>query len=327
MTWRLICPKCGWTGYEEEYYPYCPSCGSPLELGGVLQKPDKPILGEGNTPLVKDKTVVYKLEYLNPTGSFKDRGVSLSVWIASRLGYKCVTVDSSGNTAISTAAYASRLGLESHIHVPAGADESKTRIVRFLGGKLYIHNTREEAYYNARREADKCYYIAHQSSPIFLEGIKTLGEELSRDLREESTDIVLPVSSGSLLLGVVRGLGTLREKTRIIAVQSTRAPWLKKYRRPSYEDHGSSRLLDALVVKDPPRAREIANEIDELVILGDKSVLPAWRQLARKGFLVEPSSAVVEAARIKLELDHPVLVLTGSGLKYHHKMDVLEQSE
>ncbi|MCE4627639.1 MAG: pyridoxal-phosphate dependent enzyme [Desulfurococcales archaeon] len=315
LAWKLYCPRCGWTGDSEEYKPYCPRCGSPLEVLGELPRPGS-ILGEGGTPVVRVGRRVYKLDYLNPTGSFKDRGASLSVYIAERLGYECVVEDTSGNTGLAVAAYAARLGLKARIHAPRSIAPGKARIIRSLGGELRIHETREAAAEAAKRDSSSCFYVAHAYSPIFIEGTSSIARELAPLARE--APILVPVSSGTLILGLYRGLKRLGVKPRIIAVQAVEAAsLLGRVPLLASTKADTSRLADALVLKNPPRLEEIAAASSGLVVVGDPEIEKGMRALYGKGFIVEPSSASVEAAAEMAGLEEAVLVLTGSGLKYH----------
>lgn len=320
MAWSLYCPRCGWEGAGEEYHPYCPRCGGPLEVKGTLPVPPRPILGEGGTPLVVDhEGAAYKLEYLNPSGSFKDRGSSLSVYLARLLDYDCVVEDSSGNTALSVAAYAGRLGLKARVHVPATASRGKLALLRFLGAEVVLHSSRDEAGEAARRESGSCYYVAHSTSPVFLKGVETIASELAEAARDRT--IFVPASSGSLLIALYRGLKKLGLEPSIVAVQSPAAASLSG-RVPVLARLGSeSKLLDALVLRNPPRLDEMVEAATRgVVVVGDEYVRGAWRRLARRGFIVEPSSATVLAAAEALGEERPLLVLTGSGLKYYERM-------
>jgi len=312
-SWSLYCPKCGWEGGGEEYEPRCPRCGGPLEVRGSLPRPSQPILGEGSTPLVDLGDAVFKLEYLNPTGSFKDRGASLSVWLASRLGYRCVVEDSSGNTGLAVAAYAARLGLRARVHVPAGAARGKVSLLRLLGAEVVAEGDRGDAAKRALRDSRECFYVAHSTSPVFLEGTSSIAGELV----DAPEPIVVPVSSGTLLLGLYRGFARLRLRRRLVAVQSVAAASLAG-RVPVLARVGgdSASLLDALVVRDPPRLDEMVEAAEGVVVAGDEAALEGLRALAERGFIVEPSSAVVHMAWEALGRPRATLVLTGSGLKY-----------
>ena len=329
--WRLWCPRCGFEGEEGRYYPWCPRCKGPLEAKGHLPR-FEPVMGEGSTPLIDVGGVLLKLEYLNPTGSFKDRGVSYSLSLARRLGYRCAVVDSSGNTAVSTAAYAGRLGMEARVYVPRSAGAGKKALVKALGARLIEASSRDEAASMAESDAGECFHVAHQTSPVFLEGVKSLGGELAGVA--EGRDIIVPVSSGSLILGIYRGLREAGvDGFRLIAVQSPEAASLEGRVEVLARAGGNSgRLLDALVVKKPARLNEIVEAVRStdggVVIVGDEAVKGALRELLSAGFIVEPSSAAAWAAFRELEKKgalrgEPIVVLTGSGLKYAGELERL----
>lgn len=325
--WRLLCPSCNVEYHEGKYLPFCEKCGGGLEVKGDLPS-RKNILGEGNTPLVSDSykgfEIYLKLEYLNPSGSFKDRGSSYALYIAREIGYRTSLVDSSGNTGLSTALYSSRLGIESYVVVPKYASESKKRLIKKVGGNLIETETREEAYEKAVELSKKHYYVAHQTNPFFLYGMMTLGEELAEAAR--GRDIIVPVSSGSLLLGLYRGLLEVGAKNfRIIGVQAIETASLKNYVKVLGIIGGeTSKYADALLVKNPKRLGEIVSTLKDVdggvVLVGDDAILEATNELHRMGFIVEPSSSVVWAA-FKFLVEKglardSILVLTGSGLKY-----------
>ncbi|MGC9210370.1 MAG: pyridoxal-phosphate dependent enzyme [Acidilobus sp.] len=321
--WRLFCPSCGFRGEEGKYYPFCPVCRGALELEG--EPPAfRPLLGEGRTPLVLRRTRVgelrFKLEYVNPTGSFKDRGVSPSVQLAKELGYRCVVEDSSGNAGISTAAFAAYLGLEARIAVPSTAPPGKRELLRALGASVVELPSREEAMRYAEAMSSTCFYVSHSRSAVFLEGMKSVGSELPDDVKS----VIVPSASFSLLLGIWRGS---RRRPRLFAVQGTSNPTLSKYLRPlAVGATNESKLADGLVLREAPRARQAAEAVREsgggLVLVSDKEIAAATKELWSMGFMVEPTSATAYAAASLLhengfDLDGAVLLLTGSGLKMY----------
>jgi threonine synthase len=326
LTWELRCPNCGFSKVNE-YEPFCPRCHSPLELKGEIPKPKEPLLGEGNTPIVKVKQdsaqVIFKLEYLNPSGSFKDRGTSLSVWLAKKLNYKCVVEDSSGNTGLSVAMYSSYLGLKSYIVIPKTAGIGKKKLLKTLGANVIEAETREKASEIAEKLSTSCFYVAHSYSPIFIEGMKTIAKEL-KDYGD--WNYIVPVSSGTLILGIYRGLRELGFRPRIYAVQAAEAASLKGHVRLIAEVGGrTSKLADALVLKKPPRLNSIIEVVNDsgggLIVVGDEAIKSSVKELLSMGFIIEPSSATVWAAYKALRTlgmhDDFVLPLTGSGLKYY----------
>ncbi|HIE36914.1 TPA: pyridoxal-phosphate dependent enzyme [Candidatus Geothermarchaeota archaeon] len=327
IMWRFYCGRCNIKYSDEEYIPYCIKCGGGLELLGESPEPVN-ILGEGSTPLVRDEyrgfEVYFKLEYLNPSGSFKDRGVSYALYMAKELGYTGSVVDSSGNTGLSTALYSGRLGLESYIVVPKAASESKKTLIRRVGGSLIETVTRDEAYVKAVELSSKYYYVAHQTNPFFLYGMKSIGYELVDIAR--GRDIILPVSSGSLFLGLYRGLDESGVRNyRIICVQAVESASLREYVKVYGSIGGDTSVYaDALLVKNPKRIDEIVSIINSIdggvVLVGDKAIKEATMELHSMGYIVEPSSSVVWAA-YKYLVDKgfvrdAILILTGSGLKY-----------
>ena len=174
--------------------------------------------------------------------------------------------------------------------------------------------------------AGQCFYVSHATSPIFIEGVSTLAKEL-KDL-DPDLPIIIPVSSGTLLLGLWRGFNRLGVKAKLIAVQASEAANLKGRVRLLAEAGGhSSKLADALVYKNPPRIDEMAKAASGLVVVGDGVLRDAWAELLGMGFLVEPSSASVYAAYKTLRamglVDDALLVLTGSGLKYSQEIKAL----
>jgi len=327
---RLYCKLCGHRLGPLEYAHRCPRCGGLLELEGPFEGPR--ILGEGGTPIVERRyhgiRAAFKLEYLNPTGSFKDRGAALSVYHAKLLGYSCVVEDSSGNAGLAVAAYASALGLRARIHTYQGAGRGKKLLIKSLGAELVEWPTRGDAARAAEREAGECYYVAHSWSPVFLEGTASIAEEL---YHYRDWDFIVPASSGTLLLGLWRGALRRGWKPRIIVVQASEAASLEG-RVPLLARVGgpTSRLADALVLKDPPRRSEMAEAVNSsgggLVIVGDDAIRDALRDLLSMGFLVEPTSAAAWAAFKALAgrglARDSVVVLTGSGLKYAEVLGV-----
>ncbi len=325
MTWRLRCRSCGFVGEEGRYYPFCPRCGGAMEFDGEPPRYGR-LLGEGNTPLVLRSTrvghVKFKLEYVNPTGSFKDRGASYSLQLAKDLGYTCVVEDSSGNAGISTAAYAAYLGMRARIIVPATAAPGKIQVIRALGAELITAPTRAEAASMAEAMVSECFYVSHSRSAAFLEGMKSVGLELSQD--KEVRGIVVPSASFGLLLGIYYGYHG--SPPPIYAAQGVDNPSLAAFVEPTAVGKGSSsRLADGLVLPRAPRAEEAAKAVRStkggLILVSDQEIVDAMGELWRMGLMAEPTSAAAFAALSLLaeqgvDVSNYVAVLTGSGLKY-----------
>jgi len=353
QAFHWFCRKCGFReDFGRSYYWKCPKCGSPLVIStgrryevskgrglarykSVLPVTPLKYMGEGETPLVKVSEegveVWFKLEYLNPSGSFKDRGTSLSLSYARKLGYTTVVDDSSGNTAISISLYSRALGLKPVLFIPRTAPEGKKKILRFLGAELHESESRGAASVDVveySRSHPEAYYVAHTWSYFYVIGAATIAFEVFEEAGVPDY-VIAPVGSGGLLLGLAHGFKTLLEQglttkmPRIIGVQGYSVQpvnvALKGVETPGEE----SWLADGIMVPNPPRLAEIVDAIREsqgdVHLVGNTEVREAWLKLVDQGFLVEPTSAAAYAAleRLKTRLQgKSVLVpLTGSGLK------------
>ena len=292
-------------------------------------------LGEGGTPIVERELlgsrIFFKLESLNPTGSFKDRGAALAVGYASSLGYRSVVEDTSGNTGIAVAAYSAALGLEATIVMPADAPGGKKRLCRALGARVVEAPSRREAYEKALElQGEGCCYISHLWSPLFIEGYRTIAYEVYEEAGVP--DLALcPVGSAGLLLGLYAGFRDLVEAgladrvPKLIAVQGASVAPLYELlygRKP----RGESKLADGIRVPNPPRLREAAQAVRDaggaVVVVADPEIEEAYRKLLKMGLIVEPTSAAALAALGKLPQKEiqgkkVLLPLTGSGLKLY----------
>lgn len=293
--------------------------------------------GEGSTPLVTEKIdgreVLFKLEYLNPGGSFKDRGSSLAVYYAYRMGYRSVVEDTSGNTGISVVLYSRLYGLRPRIYMPRTAPEGKKRLVRLLGGEIIETASRAEAASEVLREVSTSFYIAHTWSFFYVLGASTIAYEVYEEAGVP--DVVLaPVGSGGLFLGLARGFERLAEEGRIervprlVAVQGYSSQPLYQALRGYREEGEESTLADGIMVQSPPRLEEIRSVAEryggEVVLVGNTEIRSALRELLDMGFLVEPTSAAAYAAykkvRERLEGRRVLIPLTGSGMKMTHEL-------
>lgn len=340
---KLKCWRCG---YQTDYVPgviKCGSCGEPLlvesDFRESLRKDGSLIpgelrlvtLGEGRTPLIKSRKGVYlKLEYLNPTGSFKDRGAATAVSEALGRGCSLIVEDSSGNAGISYSAYAGRAGLKARIYVPHDAPIGKRNMLRALGAEVVEAPTRDEAARLALNDREGCY-VGHRVSPFFLEGVKDLALELSREVGDVDY-IIAPLASGTMLVGVWKGYRELMEADvvkrvpKLVAVQACGYESLSAYYRPLMRVCRSKAVLpDGIRLTDAPRLQhmaEILKETDGMyVILDDELVTPYLRELWREGVVAEPTSAYGYAAAMELIRERHVsgkvvVMVTGNGIKH-----------
>src|SRR5262245_33122016 len=176
-------------------------------------------LGEGATPIVPlprwgaaigAPRAAAKLEHLAPTGSFKDRGMTLVVSRARELGAGALVEDSSGNAGASAAAYAARAGIPATVYVPAAAPAAKIRQIAAAGAAVVpVAGPREAvtAAALAAGRAEDTYYVGHNVNPFFSFGMTTFAYELIEAGRGELPDhVIMPAGGGSLYVGGWQGL-------------------------------------------------------------------------------------------------------------------------
>jgi len=295
-------------------------------------------LGEGGTPLVEGqglgKKLAFKLEYLNPTGSFKDRGTApLASWLLARSVPEAVE-DSSGNAGASFAAYAARAGIKGRVFVPSYASGPKRMQIEAYGAELVpIDGPRSQAAAAVQQAAETgAVYASHAYLPFGLPGIATISYELVEQLGSTPGSILAPVGHGSLLLGIAEGFaamnaaGIIRQLPVLVGVQARPcAPlWALATQGAaglSWVTEGET-VAEGVRVRQPLRGDELLAAVEKsgghFVAVEEEHILPARDALALAGLFVEPTSALVWAALQEVARDLPepvVLILTGSGLK------------
>lgn len=349
--------------YPEKGVPYkCPNCGGVFDINypqsfsfdllkqketgiwryqsviGLMEDSPRVSLGEGNTPLiwseVYGKKVAFKCEYLNPTGSFKDRGSAVLVSFLSSRNVKSAIEDSSGNAGASFAAYAAHAGIKARIYMPNSSSGPKRQQVEMYGAELIqIDGSRTKSSEKALLAADSGeIYASHAYLPFNLMGYTTLAYELVEQLGANPGTVVMPVGQGGLFLGLIRGFenlvrsGIVEKIPHLVGVQSLACAPL--WALHTFGVAGlslvreSPSLAEGIVTRYPVRGDEIIAVCDkyqaELLVVAEEEIIPGQERLARLGFYVEPTSAVVWDALAKRITDwtQPIVaVLTGSGLK------------
>lgn len=376
---EVKCNSCGSTYSPDEPITYCSKCGSTLILnydleaiGRGLHREDlsgrernlaryrellpgeEPLvsLGEGSTPVVEserlfdfsdnsDNDVYFKLEFTNPTGSFKDRGAAISVSKAREWGVAGVADDSSGNAGAALAGYAARGGIDCKIYVPATASGGKISQIKSYGARLItVPGPRENAEEKIRREVDNegLYYASHNYSPFFIGGMKTMAYEIAEGFGWDPPEhIVNPVGGGALIVGVYRGfrdlanLGWIDEVPRLHGVQTESCDPVVRALEAGLQDtepvNVSPTVAEGIHISNPNRGRQILTAIRETggqaVRVTETEVKEFHRRSpVEEGISLEPTSAVPLAGLRKLfgrgefESGERVLVpVTGSGLK------------
>lgn len=361
---HIACTNCG-RPYPETGLPYkCPVCGGLYDFAEpwifdparidrtqpglwkyrhTFGLPDdlQPVtLREGDTPLnwarIFQRSIAFKCEYKNPTGSFKDRGTAVIVnWLKARQVTEAVE-DSSGNAGASLAGYAQRAGIRARIFVPAAASGPKRRQIETYGADLVpISGSRTDVSVAVRREADGgAVYASHAYLPFNLPGYATAAYEIYEQLGGVMPGaVIVPAGQGGLLLGLARGFDALcvannnGKCPEIIGVQARAcAPlWALSTAGPAGLGFVSENptLAEGVKVRQPVRAeavlRAVAASSGSLCVVDEEEILPGRKALKHLGFDVEPTSAIVWSAMMQTmdQLPDPVvIVLTGAGFKY-----------
>ena len=277
-------------------------------------------LGEGSTPLIRADRVserlgldVYlKLESLNPTASFKDRGMTIAVSKALEENVRAVICASTGNTAASAATYAARAGLATVILQPAGAVAlGKLAQARAVGAQVMeVRGNFDQALAAARELAARgTHALVNSLNPYRLEGQKTAAFEIVEELDALPDVLALPYGGGGNTRAYGIGFGEWGAgMPRILAGEA--------------QDRGGT-VASAIRITKPVHREyaeaAISGSEGATITLSDDAILAAWRELAQdEGVFCEPSSAASLAALIQSDTPKgslAVCVVTGHGLK------------
>jgi threonine synthase len=307
-------------------------------------------LGEGWTPLIRGDwdraATLFKLEFMMPTGSFKDRGMTVLVSYLKSRGIEHVLEDSSGNAGASLSAYAAAAGMRCRILVPETASYPKIAQIAACGADVVtIRGSRQDVADAALDMSREIFYASHNWVPFFVEGTKTLAYELWEQLGFEAPDnVVTPLGYGSNVLGCLRGFGELAARDeigrvpRIFGIQAENcAPYHAAWQRgvdTLVPVDVRPTIAEGIASSKPTRVKEVLTGVREsgggIVAVSENEIVEALRALAGKGLYVEPTSAAAAAGLSKLiaagtvkPRERTVLVLTGSGLKASERIGEL----
>lgn len=347
----IRCVVCGEEYDDDEVIYTCKKCGSVLELASLDVDIDKSIfecrrdtlwkykelipvnsdhivsLDEGGTPFCKcDKIgeelgvdLYVKVEGSNPTGSFKDRGMTVGVTKAVELGVDTVGCASTGNTSASLSAYAARAGLRCIVFLPSGKVAlGKLAQAMFHGAEVIsIDGNFDEALEAMTALAlDKYLYLLNSINPYRLEGQKTIGYEILQGLDWQSPDrIILPVGNAGNISAIWKGvnefydLGFVDSKPMMTGIQAEGAcPITNAFKKNSKEVipvDDPETIATAIRIGAPVSSIKAMNAIFDSngysETVSDEEILDAQKYLARKeGIGVEPASAASIASLRKL---------------------------
>ena len=364
-----LCPACGRREPDDALVWRC-ACGSYLNYDGapLLRRADirtserslwrydaaLPIrqadavayFGEGMTPLLPGlrgaAPFQLKIEYLMPSGSFKDRGSAVLTNALLKLGVREVVEDSSGNAGASLACYAARAGLDCEVYTPESTSPGKLAQIGAHGARLVrVPGSRDDTALAVQDAAARRFYASHNWQPLFVEGMKTLGWELWEQLGFRAPDaLVLSVGLGSSLLGsfyAFRGLveaGEIDRMPRLYAIQAAvTAPIHAAFQAGADDIAGvvpGKSVAEGVATGRPIRRKEILQALREsgggTAVASEEEILAAQRDLALEGLYVEPTGALTLAGARNLLAsgqlrpgDANVVMLGGSGLKQGSK--------
>ena len=365
----LACPDCGRTYDAGPDEPWRCDCGHPLEFADrplpegpapdfaeldtrkglwafeeFLPVSPRVTLGEGFTPLqdasgpASDSggstdwgaNVRFKLEYVFPSGSFKDRGATATLSRAAELGVEKVVEDSSGNAGAAIAQYAARAGIDADIYVPADAKASKLAAIERVGATpVTVEGSRQDvtdACVAAVESDDEAgWYASHAWNPAFFAGTQTFAFEVAAQRDWDVPDaVVTPLGHGTLFLGAYRGFRALKDAGWTDEMPTLLGAQAAGYAPIAAELHGSEEseagpasdsragrddprdtagdnaVADGIQIVDPVRKDQILDAIEETrgdaIALDAEPVDEALDRLRRGGFYVEPTSGVAPAA-------------------------------
>jgi len=308
-------------------------------------------LNEGGTGLHRSARLCAELgltnlwvknEGENPTGSFKDRGMTVGVTKAVELGARHVICASTGNTSASLAAYAARAGIKCTVLIPSGKIAyGKLSQAMIHGAKvLQIRGNFDEAleFVLKLAEKHKSIYLLNSINPFRIEGQKSLGYEICEQLNNEAPDrIIIPVGNAGNISAVWKGLtefyklGYINKLPKMTGIQASGsapiAHMIKDNRNQITPIENPETIATAIRIGAPVSWKKAVNAIREshgtAETVTDEEILEAQMMLARvEGIFVEPASASSIAGLMKLvkkgviqKDERIVCVTTGHGLK------------
>ncbi len=373
---KVICWDCG-AEVTDPFVNTCPKCGGLLTVKMDLEKvkemkptdlhkeqigvwryaPFMPVdpahkvsIQEGGTPLypvkalgetIGCKNAFVKFEGLNPTGSFKDRGMTIGVSHANELGAKVVGCASTGNTSAALAAYAAKAGMKCAVFLPSGkVAMGKLAQALFFGAKvLSIDGNFDDALALARKMADeRKLYLLNSINPYRPEGQKSVLFEIMDQLQYDVPDrIILPVGNAANIWAVYKACMELKEVgwidkvpmlTGIQAAGSAPVARAFAAKNKTFDpEPNPETVATAIRIGNPVSGRKalaaMYNTGGYCTTVTDEEIIAAQQLLGRKeGVCVEPASAASVAGLKKLiELgvadkdERVVCICTGNGLK------------
>jgi threonine synthase len=275
-------------------------------------------LGEGGTPLVAAPRlseslgldVHLKCEHLNPTGSFKDRGMAVAVERAAGRGVRTVVCASTGNTAASAATYAARAGLRAVVLTPEGATAGAKRAQAHAAGAqvLEVRGTFDDALRLCRELGEReGFMVVNSLNPDRIDGQRSVVGEIVEQLGSVPDVIALPYGGGGNVSAVAAGCDEAGAGSALVVGEAAERP---------------TTFASAIRIAEPAHRERVERLVADgrltVVPLTEAELRDSWSTLARdEGVFCEPASAAGAAALAKLGRRDAtaVCIVTGHGLK------------
>jgi threonine synthase len=297
------------------------ACAIPL-----IKKEHFVSLGETLTPITEvnfnGQNVSLKLEFLFPTGSYKDRGAAVMISAAKTLGVKELFEDSSGNAGCAVSAYAAAAGISCKIYVPENTSPAKIHQMQVYGANVIkVKGSRQDAADEALRQAEHAWFASHVYNPWFYEGTKTFAYELWEQSGGNLPDeILFPVGNGTLILGCHKGFSELMQSGLVSQMPSLSVAQAENCAPVCGTGSIFPTLAEGIAVTKPARLRQIRQVVKhtggQFITVTEDEILRAGKEAGKKGFFIENTSAAALAAHFKTPGEKKRLIpLTGTGLK------------
>jgi len=385
FTITVECSRCGEIFPVDEILTVCTKCGGALffqyDLAQIAEKVSKSVLerreetfwkfiellpisssesiislGEPYTPMLRFSTIsdaASKNVYLKddgrlPTGTFKARGMAVTVSKLKELGVKRVALPSAGNAAAALAAYGAKAGMKVYAFMPKDVPESNLKECTYLGAKVYlVDGLISDAANIVRRFSEKYgwFDVSTNKQPYRFEGYKTMAFETAEQFNWDLPDnIIFPTGGGEGVIGLWKGfkelieLGLTEKIPRLIIAQSSGcAPLVKAYNKNESEVKepwkDAKTIAAGLRVPHPYASYLILKAIKETkgtaVAVDDEQIISSMKTFFKTGVYACPEAAATLAALNKLEKEDvldpeekTLLYLTGSAMKYFDVMEI-----
>ncbi|MDY6775114.1 MAG: pyridoxal-phosphate dependent enzyme [Halobacteria archaeon] len=285
-------------------------------------------MGEGDTPLVASPKLAdgcgvsqlyVKDEGHNPTGSVRDRALSVAVSVAASEGAEGVSLFSTGNGGVSAAAYAARGGLKSEVYLPSRARHDAKSLINVHGGDMNVVRGRRRDARESFEPSESSVSVAPFETPYRHDGLKTVGYEIQTQL-DDVDHVVCPVGNGELFLGLDKSLD---EDTRIHAVQTSGcSPVVDAFGSEYQPCDSPDTVVGDLEVADTA-AGDLIPRLGrgEGITVDDSDALDLGLEAASDGVELSPSGGVAAAGALRLsenfdEDDTVVIINPASGRAY-----------